>query len=58
VVLRDAGRTAAADAAMAERNRRANASTQDAAEAERAVAKAVEDLRGERERETGSRTYP
>lgn len=57
-VLRDVGRTAEADTAMAERHRRVSASEQNIADAERGVAQAVEDLRRERERKTGRRLCP
>lgn len=56
VILRDAGRTAEADAAMAERNRRWNADAKNAAEAEASVAKTVEKMRDERQKRTGRRT--
>ena len=58
VILRDAGRTAEADAAMAERNKRADATAEEAAEAEEAVQESLADLRAEREKETGSATCP
>lgn len=56
VILRDAGRTAEADAAMAERNERAGADAQDAAEAEASVQKSLEELRAERRKRTGRST--
>lgn len=55
VFLRDAGRTSEADAALAERNRRAEADAQDMAEADQAVAESVKELRDERERKLGKR---
>jgi uncharacterized protein involved in type VI secretion and phage assembly len=58
VILRDAGRMSEADAAMAERNERAGADAQAAAEAERAVSKSLEELRAERQKQTGRRTCP
>lgn len=58
VILRDAGRTAEANAAMAERNARAGADAEAAAEAERAVSKSLNDLRAEREKRTGKRVCP
>ena len=58
VILRDAGRTAKANAAMAERNARAGADAEAAAEAERAVSKSLDDLRAEREKQTGQRVCP
>ena len=56
VILRDAGRTAEANAAMAERNARAGAEA--AAEAERAVSQSLDDLRAEREKQTWQRVCP
>ena len=58
VILRDAGRTSEADTAMAERNARAGADADAVAEADRAVAKSLEELRAEREKQTGRRTCP
>ena len=60
VILRDAGRAAEANAAMAERNARAGAGAgaEAAAEAERAVSKSLDDLRAEREKQTGQRICP
>lgn len=58
VILRDAGRTSEATAAMAERNARAGADAEAAAEAERAVSRSLEDLRAEREKQTGRRVCP
>ena len=55
VILRDAGRLSEADAAMAARNARAGADAEAAAEAERAVSKSLEDLRAERDKQTGRR---
>ena len=56
VILRDAGRMAEADAALAERNKRLGVSAEDAAEAEQSVEKSVEEIRSEREKATGHRT--
>ncbi len=58
VILMDAGRTSEAEAALAERNKRAGASAEDAAEAEQSVQESVEELRSAREKETGHRTCP
>ena len=58
VILQDAGRMAEAEAAMAERNKRAEASAEDAKEAEDAVAESLAELRAEREKKTGSATCP
>ena len=58
VILRDAGRTSEATAAMAERNARAGADAKDRAEAEQAVAKSLDDLRAERQKRTGSPVCP
>jgi len=58
VILRDAGRTSDAAAAMAERNQRAGADAKAAAEAEQAVAKSLEEMRAERQKRTGRRTCP
>ena len=58
VILQDAGRMAEAEAAMAERNKRAEASPEDAKEAEDAVAESLAELRAEREKQTGSATCP
>ncbi len=58
VILQDAGRMAEAEAAMAERNKRAEASPEDAKEAEDAVAESLAELRAEREKKTGSATCP
>ena len=58
VILRDAGRMSAADAAMAERNTRAGADAEAAADAERAVSQAIEEMRAERHKLTGRRNCP
>ena len=58
VILRDAGRMSAADGAMAERNTRAGADAEAAADAERAVSKAIEEMRAERHKLTGRRNCP
>ena len=58
VILQDAGRMAEAEAAMAERNKRAEASAEDAKEAEDAVAETLAELRAEREKKTGSASCP
>ena len=55
-ILREAGRLAEADAAMAERNKRWNVDAKDAAEAEKSVDETVEKIRVERQKKTGSRT--
>jgi hypothetical protein len=47
-----------ADAAMAERNKRVGADAQAAADAERAVSKALEELGTERRKQTGRRICP
>ena len=56
VFLRDAGRMSEAEAAMAERNKRMGADAEAAEEAERAVSESLEELRAEREKQTGRRT--
>ena len=56
VILRDAGRVAEANAAMAERNERAGVDAKEAAEAEKSVAKSMEQMRAERQKRTGRRT--
>jgi len=58
IILRDAGRISEADTAMAERNARVGADAEAVAEADRAVAKSVEELRAEREKQAGRRTCP
>lgn len=58
VFLRDAGRMAEADAAMAARNARPEVDAENAAEAEDAVAESLAELRKEREKKTGSATCP
>jgi hypothetical protein len=58
VILRDAGRTSEAAAAMAERNARVGADAEAAAEAERAVSQSLADLRTERQKRTGRGTCP
>jgi hypothetical protein len=58
VILRDAGRTAEANAAMAERNARVGANAKAAADAERAVSKSLADLQAERQKQTGRRSCP
>lgn len=58
MILRDAGRSSEAGAAMAERNRRVGADSKAAAEAEQSVAKSLEQLQTEREKRTGRRTCP
>ena len=50
VVLRDAGRTGEATAAMDKRNRSLGVDAKNAAEAERAVEESLKELRGEREK--------
>ena len=56
VILRDAGRTSEAAAALAERNARVNADAEAAAEAEKGVAESLAELRAERQESTGRRT--
>ena len=58
VILRDAGRTSEAAAAMAERNARAGADTKARAEADEAVSKSLDKLRAERQKRTGSPVCP
>jgi hypothetical protein len=58
VILRDAGRTAEADAALADRNKRLNSSPKDAAEAETSITKTVEKIREERLKRDGRSTCP
>jgi len=58
VILRDVGRMAEAEAAMAARNKRADATAEDVAEAEEAVEKSLAELRAAREKRTGSATCP
>lgn len=58
VILRDAGRMSEAEAAMADRNARAGADVQAAAEAADAVSKSLEEMRAERQKETGRRVCP
>jgi hypothetical protein len=55
-ILRDAGRMAEADAAMAERNERWEADAENIAESEKAVSESMEELRAERQKQTGRRT--
>jgi len=55
VILRDAGRLSEADAALAERNARAGADAEARAHAERSVSKSLQDLRAERQKQTGRR---
>ena len=56
VILRDAGRMEEARAAMNERNKQWNVDKKNAAEAEDAVTKAVEQLRDERQKRVGKGT--
>ena len=58
VFLRDAGRVAEAEAAMAARNERAQATPEEAAEAEEAVKESLAELRSEREKKSGSASCP
>lgn len=58
VILRDAGRRSEANAAMAARNERAGADPEAAAAAEQSVARAIEQLRAERMKQTGRSTCP
>jgi hypothetical protein len=52
--LRDAGRTAEATAALDARNRRVQATTEEAKETDRAVDQSVANLQAERRKRTGS----
>ena len=56
VFLRDAGRFAEADRALAERNRRVNADAEARAETDEAVAQSLAELRAERRDGTGRAT--
>lgn len=56
VILRDAGRTAAAEAAQAEKNKHWHVDEKGAAESEKSTAEAVEKFREERLKKTGKRT--
>ena len=56
-ILRDAGRTGEAEAIRAKRESDPNMSEKDKADAEKAVLDTVENLRDEREKQTGSRTF-
>jgi hypothetical protein len=58
VILRDAGHTSEATAAMNERNARAGADAKARAEAEEAVSKSLGELRTERQKRRGRRTCP
>ena len=58
VVLIDAGREKEANDVMAERNERTDASEDEIAKAEASVEETLENLRDEREKQTGSRTCP
>ena len=58
VILRDAGRTSEAAAAMAARNARVDADAEAAAEAEQAIAESLQELRAERHKRSGRRTCP
>ena len=58
VVLIDAGRDREAKDAMAERNARIDASEDEISEAEASVKETLENLRDEREKQTGRRTCP
>lgn len=56
VILRDAGRTAEAQAALAERNTHWHVDEKGAAESEKSISETVEKLREERLKKTGQRT--
>ena len=58
VVLIDAGRDREAKDVMAERNARIDASEDEISEAEASVKETLENLRDEREKQTGRRTCP
>ena len=58
VVLIDAGREKEANDVMAERNERTDASEDEIAKADASVEETLENLRDEREKQTGSRTCP
>jgi Tfp pilus assembly protein PilF len=58
VVLIDAGRDREAKEVMAERNARIDASENEISEAEASVEETLENLRDEREKQTGRRTCP
>ena len=55
-ILRDAGRTGEADAAMADRNERWQVDAENAAKAEKSVDKTVAEIRSERQKRTGRLT--
>ena len=55
-ILRDAGRSEEADAAMALRNERWKVDDENAAEAEKSVVKTVSEIRSERQKRTGEIT--
>ena len=56
MILRDAGRTIEANAAMVERNKHMDADAENVADAEEAVAESLKQLRNERYKRTGRRT--
>ncbi len=56
VILRDAGRQAEADAALAERNKRWEVDEKTAAESEKSISEGVASLRAEREKRFGKAT--
>lgn len=56
VILRDAGRTAEAQAALAERNTHWHVDEKGAAESEKSISETVEKIREERLKKTGKRT--
>lgn len=58
VVLIDAGREKEAREVMAERNERVDASEDEIAKADASVQETLGNLRGEREKQTGSRSCP
>ena len=53
VILRDAGRMEEADAAFLERNKRWHADAKNIADAEKAIADSIEEIRAERQKRTG-----
>ena len=55
-ILRDIGRTDEADEAMAERNERWQVDADNAAEAEKSIAKTIAEIRAERQKRTGHLT--
>jgi hypothetical protein len=58
VFLRDAGRVAEANAALAARNARIGADAEAAAKAERGISESLEELHAERQKRSGRRVCP